>query len=81
MNFVVIFSNILCIFACFGQILPRAHILRDAYAEPHQVVGGAAVRGRTNTTILDYAKMLPEKKHQRLDFRPLSAYDSTGALC
>ena len=61
MNFVVIFSNILCIFACFGQILPHAHILRDAYAEPHQVVGGAAVRGRANTTILDYAKMLPEK--------------------
>ena len=68
-------------FECFGQTLLRARILRCAYAEPHQVVGGAAVRGRANTTILDYAKMLPEKMHQSLDFRPFSAYDSTEALC
>ena len=57
------------------------HSLRDAYAEPHHVVNGAVVRGHANTTILDYAKMLPEKMHQSLDFRPFSAYGSTEALC
>ena len=77
----MIFSNILCIFACFGEILLRAHILRCAYAEPHQVVGGAAARAHANTTILDYVKMLPEKMHQSLDFEPFSAYGSIGALC
>ena len=77
----MIFSNILCIFACFGQILLRARILRCAYAEPHQVVGGTAARGHANTTTLDYVKMLPEIMHQSLDFGPFSAYGSTGALC
>ena len=39
----MIFSNMLCIFACFHQILLLARIPR-AYAEPHQVVGGSAAR-------------------------------------
>ena len=77
----MIFSNILCISACSHQILMLARILRCAYAEPHQVVGGAAARAHANTTILDYVKMLPEIMHQSLDFGPFSAYGSTGALC
>ena len=64
-------------FACFGQILLRARILRCAYAEPHQV-GGAAARGHATTTILDYVKMLPEIMHQSLDFGPVSAYGSAA---
>ena len=76
----MIFSNMLCIFACFHQILLLARILRCAYAEPHQVVGGAAARAHANTTILDYVKMLPEKMHQSLDFEPFSAYGSIHAV-
>ena len=77
----MIFSNILCSFACFDQILLQARILHCAYAEPHQVVGEAAARAHANTTILDYVKMLPEIMHQSLDFGPFSAYGSIGALC
>ena len=77
----MIFSNMSCIFECFHQILLLARILRCAYAEPHQVVGGAAARAHANTTILDYVKMLPEIMHQSPDFGPFSAYGSTGALC
>ena len=77
----MILSNMLGIFACFDQILLLARILRYAYAEPHQVVGGAAARAHANTTILGYVKMLPEIMHQSLDFGPFSAYGSIGALC
>ena len=75
----------------------RSRILHCAYAEPHQVVGGAAARAHANTTILEYVKMLPEIMHQSLDFGlfsaygsimhqsldfgPFSAYGSIGALC
>ena len=76
----MIFSNMLCIFACFHQILLLARILRCAYAEPHQV-GGAAASAHANTTIMDLVKMLPEIMHQSLDFGPFSTYGSTGALC
>ena len=69
------------IFACFDQILLLARILRYAYAEPHQVVGGAAARAHANTTILGYVKMLPEIMHQSLDFGQFNAYGSVGALC
>ena len=57
-----------------------APILR-AYAEPHQVVGGAAAWAFANTTLLNYVKMLPEIMHQSPDFGPFSAYGSIGALC
>ena len=77
----MIFSNMSCIFECFHQILLLARILRCAYAEPHQVVGGAAARAHTNTAILDYVKMLPEIMHQILDFGPFSVCGSIGALC
>ena len=76
----MIFSNMSCIFECFHQILLLARILRCAYAVPHQVVGGAAVRAHANTTILNYVKMLPERMHQSLDFGLFSAQGSTGAL-
>ena len=65
----------------FSSNLVLARILRCVYAEPHQVVGGAAARAHANTTILDYVKMLPEIMHQSLDFGPFRAYGSTGALC
>ena len=71
----MILSNMLGIFACFDHILLLARILRYAYAEPHQVVGGAAARAHANTTILDYVKMLPEMMHQSLDldhFAPMA---------
>ena len=78
---VTIFSNILCSFACFHQILLLARILGCAYAEPHQVVGGAIARAYANTNNLDYVKMLPEIMHQSPDFGPFSADGSIGALC
>ena len=76
------FCFIFCAFACFDEILLLAPILRCAYAEPHQVVGGAAARAHAITAILlDHVKMLPEKMYQSLDFEPFSAYGSIGALC
>ena len=77
----MIFSNILCISACFHQILLLARVLCCAYAEPHQVVGGAAARAHANTTILDHVKMLPEIMHLSSDFGLFSSYGSIGALC
>ena len=77
----MIFSNLLCIFACFHQILLLAGILRCVYAEPHHVVGEAAATAHANITIRDYVKMLADIMHQSPDFGPFSAYGSIGALC
>ena len=67
-----------------GQIEKTAKEVMTALKSDLEGAEGVTPRvvsGHSANTILDYAKMLPEKKHQRLDFRPLSAYDSTGALC
>ena len=76
----MVFGNMLCIFACFHQILLPARIPRCAYAEPHQVDQlPGRLRAHANTILVDI-KMLPEIMHQSLDFGPFSGYGLTGAV-